>query len=74
MTVVGAPRIVPKAGALRSRKRSWKPRRSLPYLLYALLERGIYVAILGGLIVEVVRSGFERVEGAARRRRRSGRR
>ncbi|MFC7382716.1 DUF6297 family protein [Sphaerisporangium rhizosphaerae] len=63
MTVVDdAPGRVPKARDLRGRRRSGRPRRPLAYTLSSLLERGLYLVVLGALIVEVVSSGLERVE------------
>jgi hypothetical protein len=66
VTVVDAQVIVPKAGQIRRRKRSGRPRRSIAYTLSLLIERALYFAILGGLIVEVVRSSLGRIdEGGA---------
>ncbi|WP_062437453.1 DUF6297 family protein [Herbidospora daliensis] len=53
----------PRAAELRHRRRARRPRRPLGFLLSMLLERLIYLGILGGLVVEVTEAGVARIDG-----------
>ncbi|WP_062348669.1 DUF6297 family protein [Herbidospora yilanensis] len=61
MTVIGV-RALPGAAELRHRRRARRPRRPLGFLLSMLIERLIYLGILGGLVVEVTQAGVARIE------------
>ncbi|RKS71045.1 hypothetical protein BZB76_5527 [Actinomadura pelletieri DSM 43383] len=62
MTIANLYETVPSAGDLRRRIRSSKPRNSLTATLSLLLERALYLAVLGGLVWEVVHDGLERID------------
>ncbi|MBG0812790.1 DUF6297 family protein [Planomonospora sp. ID82291] len=65
MTIASVRQAVPRSGELRKKIRSKKPRRSAGYILSALIERGLYVTILGGLVLEIVRAGLGRADHGA---------
>ncbi|TDD28778.1 hypothetical protein E1287_32235 [Actinomadura sp. KC06] len=66
MTAVDVRENIPRAGDLRRRVRAKRPRQSLMATLSLLLERALYLGILGGLVSEVVRDGLRRTgEGGA---------
>ncbi|CNF13655.1 DUF6297 family protein [Actinomadura geliboluensis] len=62
MTVADVRETVPRAGELRRRVRSRKPRHSLTATLSLLFERALYLAVLGGLVWEVVHDGLRRID------------